>query len=760
MTTKHNLHNLIELAGKYLPPDALDRIKQAHAIIAKRYPDVLEHVTHTATVVAEFQLDEPCIIAALLHKVPQHKDAKLDELKDEFGPETIKLVKSMAKLGKVAWDNELAGKTTAKEDAGGKSLAGKTTAEEEAENKDLAGKTTAEEEAENKKLAEKPTAEEEAYAEKLRKMLVAMAEDVRVIFIKLACISDEVSKLKPEYKTKEADALATETMKIYAPLAHRLGMWQIKAGLEDAAFHYQYPNNYRKIDDAIKENRVESESRIKDTIDAIKEALSNAGIKAEITGRIKNIYSVNRKLGKYVAAGKAANRDEALDQISDLLGLRVLVDEVKDCYAALGIIHNLWHPIPDEFNDYIANPRGGIYQSIHTTVMFTADLPLEIQIRTHEMHRVAEYGIAAHWRYKEGSKLDKEFDKQMAGLRSMLERLKNIGGKEFLESMETEIIGDAVMVYTPKGEIKDLPAGSTPLDFAYRIHTGLGHRCTGAKVNGHMVPLTYQLKSGDTVEIIAGKSDKGPSRDWLNPDLGYLQSSHSREKVRQWFRKQERGDNIQRGKEILDKELLKLGISISEEELAELFNKDSVDEFLAAIGYGDISTHQIANRLSITEEKPIPETAVKKRGAASGIKVMGVDNLLTQLATCCNPMPGDDIIGYVTRSKGITVHRKDCSNVTNITDKARLISVGWGAADETYSVPIRIEAFKRVGLLHDISGIVADEGINIAASNTADRTDGTSVITLTLQTKGLGQLSRLFSRLEGVHGIINAVRVK
>jgi guanosine-3',5'-bis(diphosphate) 3'-pyrophosphohydrolase len=716
MKTKHSLHNLIDLAGKYLPPEAVERIKTAHAIIAEKYPDVLDHVTYTAVVVTEFQLDEHCIIAALLHKVPQHKNADMDELSNKFGAETIKLVKSMAKLGKVAWDKGLAGNTTSDEDA---------------------------------------------YAEKLRKMLVAMAEDVRVIFIKLACISDEVSKLKPDEKAPEetkartdADALAKETMQIYAPIAHRLGIWQLKWQLEDMAFHYENPAKYKEIADKIKENRDEKEVQIALAKNAIKQELDKAGIKAEITGRVKNIYSVVRKEQKY----SAQNKD--LAQIYDLLGLRVLVDEVKDCYTALGIIHNRWHPIPDEFNDYIANPRGGIYQSIHTTVMFTANLPLEIQIRTHEMHRVAEYGIAAHWRYKEGSKLDKEFDKQMTDLRSMLDRMKNVGGKEFVESMESDIIGDAVMVYTPKGEVKDLPAGSTPLDFAYRVHTGLGHRCVGAKVNGHMVPLTYQLKSGDTVEIVAGKSDKGPSRDWLNPDLGYLRSSHSKEKVRQWFRKQERGENIQRGKEILDKELLKLGISTSEEELTALFNKESVDEFLAAIGYGDISIHQIANRLSAPKEKQIPEIAAKKQGASSGIQVMGVDNLLTQLATCCNPMPGDDIIGYVTRSKGITVHRKDCLNITNIADKERLISVGWGKAEELYSVPIRIEAFNRVGMLRDISGIVAEEGINIAAASTADRNDGTSVITLTLQTRGLGQLSRLLAKLEGVQGVISTVRVK
>ncbi len=708
MQKKYDLDSLIEKAN-YLPPKSLERIKQAYTLISEHYPDILEHVTFTAIKVAEFQLDEHCIVAALLHKVPQDKHAEMDELSKKFSAETMQLVTGMAKLGKVSWD---------------------------------------------KATLDKAPIDKDAHAEKLRKMLMAMAEDIRVVFIKLACILHEVSKLQPGHETKEANNLAEETLQIYAPIAHRLGIWQLKWQLEDMAFHYQDPAKYKEIADKIKENRTEREVQVALAKKKIQQELDEAGIKAEVTGRVKNIYSVVRKERKYSAQHKDVS------QIYDLLGLRILVAEVKDCYTALGIIHTLWHPIPDEFNDYIANPRGGIYQSLHTTVMFPGDLRLEIQIRTHEMHRVAEYGIAAHWRYKEGSKLDKEFDKQMSGLRSMLERLKNVGGKDFVESMETDIIGDAVMVYTPKGEVKDLPAGSTPLDFAYRVHTGLGHRCTGAKVNGRMVPLTYQLKSGDTVEIIAGKSDKGPSRDWLNPELGYLKSSHSREKVRQWFRKQERGENIQRGKEILDKELLRLDISVAAEDLAKFFNKESVDEFLAAVGYGDISIHQIVNRLSIREEKPIPETAVKKKGAASGIHVMGVDNLLTQLATCCNPMPGDDIIGYVTRSKGITVHRKDCSNVINVTDKARLISVGWGAADETYSVPIRVEAFNRVGLLHDISGIVAGEGINIAAASTADRNDGTSVITLTLQTRGLEQLSRLLDKIEGVQGVISTVRVK
>jgi GTP pyrophosphokinase len=533
-------------------------------------------------------------------------------------------------------------------------------------------------------------------------------------------------------------------------------MWEIKSQLEEIAFSYQQPQEYQEIAEKINKNRREREAQIAFATVLLKDELEKAGIKAEVSGRIKPVYSYKKKMEKYERQSKSP------DQILDLLGLRILVDKVKDCYSALGVIHGNpnWHPLSDEFNDYIANPRGGTYQSIHTTVMLYPDIPpFEIQIRTHEMHRVAEYGIAAHCRYKADKKLDEEFEKRLSGLRFLLDQFKDIGGRDFIESIKVDIIGDTVMVYTPKGQVKDLPASSTPLDFAYRVHTDLGHRCTGAKVNGRMVPLTYQLKTGDTVEIITAKGDKGPSRDWLNLDLGYLHTSHAKEKVRQWFRKQERGENIARGKEILDKELRRLGISITEDELAVLFKKESKEEFLAAIGYGDISIHQIANRLAVPEEKPIPQVTPKKQGAASGIQVMGVDNLLTQIATCCNPMPGDDIIGYVTRSRGISVHRKDCPNVVNTTEKERLINVGWGTGEQLYSVPVRIDVFDRVGLLRDITGVVAEEGINITSASTAERDDGTSVITLTLQTKGLGQLSQLLSKIEGVQGVINVARL-
>jgi guanosine-3',5'-bis(diphosphate) 3'-pyrophosphohydrolase len=726
MQNKHELKNLIEQAGTYLPPSALDMINQAHAIVAKSYPEDLEHVISTASTVAGLQLDERCIAAALLHKIPQHKNANIAEIEAKFGADVFKLIDRLSKVEKVSWMEE---------HSAGKSETDKS-----------------------------------AYAESLRKMLIAMTEDFRVVFIKLACRLHEiswvhnVSRLDIDKRTKkngmaEALPIAQETLHVYAPMAHRLGMWELKSQLEDMAFSCDSPIEYDRIDGKINANKEEKKLWIGLAMKMLGEELEKAEIKAEITGRIKPVYSYKRKEQKY------EKLDKTRHPIFDLMGIRIIVNDVKDCYNALGVIHKNaehpeWHPIPSEFDDYIANPRGGTYQSIHTTVTLSPNIPpFEIQIRTREMHKVAEYGVAAHWRYKSDSKLDEKFDKRITGLRALIEQFKDITGSDFVELMEIDLFGDTVMVYTPKGQVKDMPAGSTPLDFAYRVHTDLGHRCTGAKVNGRMVPLTHQLKSGDTVEIIAPKGDKGPSRDWLNADLGYLHTSHAKEKVRQWFRKQERGENIERGKEILDKELRRLGISITEDELAVLFKKESREEFLAAIGYGDISTHQIANRLAVPEEKPIPQVAPKKQGAASGIQVMGVDNLLTQIATCCNPMPGDDIIGYVTRSRGISVHRKDCSNIINTTEKERLINVGWGTGEQLYSVPVRVDAFDRVGLLRDITGIVAEEGVNIASATMAERVDGTSVITLTLQTKGLGQLSRLLSKIEGIQGVINVARL-
>ncbi len=421
----------------------------------------------------------------------------------------------------------------------------------------------------------------------------------------------------------------------------------------------------------------------------------------------------------------------------------------------------LWHPLPGEFDDFIANPKANGYQSLHTAVMCLGTIPLEVQIRTRDMHHIAEYGVAAHWRYKEGEEKDIHFEERIAWLRQLIEWHRELhGAEEFLESVKTDIFIDQVFVYTPKGEIKDLPKGSTPLDFAYRVHTELGHRCIGAKVNGKLVPLNYQLNNGDVVEILSSKGDKGPSRDWLSPHLGYVKTSHAKEKIRQWFKRQERAENIERGRELLEKEMRHLGIKPSErEELAKLFKYDSLDDFLAAIGYGGISTHQIALKLSAQQPLPAKAEVAPPKPPESAIRVLGVGDLVTHLARCCHPVPGDKIIGYVTRSRGVTIHRQDCYNVVHEDEQERLITVEWGQTDSLYPVSIQVEAWDRVGLIRDITTIVAEEGVNIASVNSTDHDNNTTSIYFTLQTKDLAQLSRLMAKIDGIRGVTGVSRV-
>jgi GTP pyrophosphokinase len=423
----------------------------------------------------------------------------------------------------------------------------------------------------------------------------------------------------------------------------------------------------------------------------------------------------------------------------------------------------LWHPLPGGFDDYIANPRPNGYQSLHTAVMFKGTTPLEIQIRTHQMHRFAEYGVAAHWRYKEGEKKDLHFEERIGWLRQLVDWHRELeGAEEFLESVKTDIFIDQVFVFTPKGEIKDLPKGSTPLDFAYRIHTELGHRCIGAKVNGRLVPLEYQLSNGDVVEIMVTKKEKAPSRDWLNPHLGYVKTSHAQEKIRQWFKRQERAENIERGRELLEKELKHLGLKpVDREELAKQFGYDSTDDFLSAVGYGGVSIHQIALKLAAEQEKPrvVTEEAKPIKLPASSVWVMGVGDMLTNIAQCCHPVPGDKIVGYVTRSRGVTIHRKDCYNVIKEEEKDRLVKVEWGQPDSLYPVAIQVEAWDRVGLVRDISTLVAEEKINIASMMVTEHEDKTTTLRFTLETRGLQQLGRVMLKLEGIKGVTNVARV-
>ncbi|MES0329717.1 MAG: bifunctional (p)ppGpp synthetase/guanosine-3',5'-bis(diphosphate) 3'-pyrophosphohydrolase, partial [Dehalococcoidales bacterium] len=520
-------------------------------------------------------------------------------------------------------------------------------------------------------------ASRDSQAENLRKMLMAMAEDLRVVFIKLADRLHNMQTLGALDPEKQR-SIAQETAEVYAPLAHRLGIWELKWQLEDLSFRYLEPRQYRRIARLVATRRTQRESFIAQVIQILSREFDRVNLRAEMSGRPKHIYSVHQKMEKYAALGKD------FDDIHDILALRVLVDTIPDCYSAVGVIHSLWRPLPEEFDDFIANPRPNGYQSLHTAVMCLGTTPLEVQIRTHDMHHIAEYGVAAHWRYKEGEKKDSHFEERIAWLRQLIEWHREFSGaEEFLESVKTDIFSDQVFVYTPNGEIKDLPKGSTPLDFAYRVHTELGHRCIGAKVNGRLVPFNYQLKNGDVVEVMSAKRARGPSRDWLSPHLGYIKTSHAREKIRQWFKKQERAENIEHGRELLEKELKQLGLKFSNrEKLAELFKYDSVDDFLAAIGYGGISVHHIALKLAAQQEKPRPVANVAPpKPPTSAVQVLGVGDLLTNLAGCCHPVPGDDIVGYITRSRGITVHRCDCFNVVNEEEKERLIKVEWGQPD-------------------------------------------------------------------------------
>ena len=716
-----DLSELLDKAREYLPLKKMTLVEDAYKFaleahegqVRKTGDPYIEHPLQTALILAALQLDASALAAALLHDVPENCGIPVSEIEALFGPEVAKLVDATTKLGRLSWQ-----------------------ATEEAE---LRGSAVIMEE----------------QAENLRKMLVAMAEDLRVVFIKLA---DRLHNMRTLYalSAEKQRKIAWETLEIYAPLAHRLGIWELKWQLEDLSFRYIEPEKYHEIANLIADKRAHRESFIDQVTEVLKREFDKVELKAEVFGRPKHIYSIYLKIERYSTLGKD------FDDIHDLLALRVLVDTVPDCYNALGIVHSLWHPLSEQFNDFIATPKMNGYQSLHTTVMCQGTTPLEVQIRTREMHRIAEYGVAVHWRYKEGETKDMGFEEGISWLRQLIEWHRELSGaEEFLESVRTDVFSDQVFVYTPKGEIKDLPKGSTPIDFAYRIHTDIGHRCIGAKVNGRLVPLNCQLNNGDVVQILSSKGDRGPSRDWLNSNLGYVKTSDARTKIRQWFKRQERTENVERGRELLEKLMRHLGIKFSERlKLAELFRYDTIDEFHAAIGYGGVTTHQIASRLAAQQQptKTAEEVAPPEK-PVSTVKVVGVEDMLTHLAQCCNPVPGDKIIGYITRSRGVTIHREDCLNVVHEDEKERLISVEWGQADLLYPVSIRVEAWDRVGLMRDISTMLAEEKVNIAGVNLVSNDDHTISLHFILATKDLAQLSRLLAKIEGIRGVINVNRV-
>ncbi len=704
--------HLLELTRAYLSPDKLAIVRQAYEFALKAHEGqvrrsgepYLQHPVETAAILADLKLDASSIAAALLHDVPEDCNVPLDDIEAKFGPEIARLVDGVTKLSHISGQ-----------------------------------------------VAEKPT-RDDLQAESLRKMLVAMAEDLRVVFIKLADRLHNMRTLEALPLARRR-AVARETMEVYAPLAHRLGIGKIQSELEDLAFYHLEPLEYRHTKHLLTRREAEQELLVKDAVEVLLKELEKAGLKAKVSGRSKTVYSIHRKMERYGQLGRN------LDDIHDIIAIRVLVDKVEECYHALGIIHSLWHPISTEFNDYIATPKENGYRSLHTTVM-CFNVPLEVQVRTYEMHESAEYGLSAHWVYKEGVKQD-EFGQRIARLRQLLEWHREITGTaQFLELVKADVFQDQVFVYTPKGEIKNLPAGSTPVDFAYHIHSGIGHRCIGAKVNGKLVPLTTYLRNGDTVEILVGKAGKGPSRDWLNPNLGYVNTSRARDRIRQWFKKETRTESIEKGREILEKEMKRLRTDLgNREELAHSFKYESVDDFYAAIGYGDLSASHVALKLAVQEEQPKVKGPLPSAATAPlGIKVLGSGDLLTRLAKCCSPLPGDDIVGYITRTTGVTVHRKDCPNIVHEKERERLVQVEWGRTEQLYPVWIRVDAWDRVGLVRDITTVVSNEGVNIASMKSLGHGDNSASVFLTIETKGVAQLSRLLSKIEKIGGVTNVVR--
>ena len=712
---------LFDLVRSYLSTEKAALVEETYSFAVQCHKGQLrmsgspyvEHPLQTALSLAKLHLDGITIAAALLHDVIEDCGIEYEDLRERFGDEVAKLVDGVTKLTRM--DLQL-----------------------------MNG---------NSSVGYLPKSR--LQAESLRKMLVAMAEDIRVVLIKLA---DRLHNMRTlgALPAQRRKAIAQETLDIYVPLAHRLGIRDFKWRLEDMAFRHLEYGKYRAISKMLAAKREEREAYIFKVTRALEAQLDKEEIKAQVDGRPKNIYSIFQKIQKYTAQGKE------LSQIYDLYALRVLVGTKADCYKALGVVHNLWHPVPGQFDDYIAYAKENLYKSLHTTVMCDGGKPLEVQIRTYDMHHIAEHGIAAHWRYKEGGPGDTHFEEKMSWMRQLLEWQREVtGAEEFLESVKTDIFPDQVFVYTPKGDIVEMPSGATSIDFAYKIHTELGHRCIGAKVNGRLIALDTQLQNGDTVEVIASKVGRGPSLDWLNTDLGYIRNVSTREKVRQWFRRQERSTNIQGGQELLRKEIRRLNLSLGEAEVAQLFKYDSLEDFLAALGSGGITENYLVIKLTGQAERSqgeIRKSLGITTGPTTGVEVLGVGDLLVRISNCCNPIPGDEITGYITRNRGVTVHKSHCSNLRNEDERERLVKLEWSQSHALYPVRIQIEALDRVGLLRDITTTVSDEKVNIASVVTKENSDGDASTALTLHTTGIAQLSRLFAKLEGIRGVVSVSR--
>lgn len=713
---------LIDKIGSYIKnKDQMDSIKKAYELADKAHdgqtratgePYII-HPLAVAYILAELRMDEEGLIAALLHDVVEDTEYTVEDIKKAFGEEIAFLVDGVTKLSKFHYKDK-----------------------------------------------------EDQQTENFRKMFLAMARDTRVVVIKLA---DRLHNMRTlgVFRREKQERIAKETIEIYAPLAHRLGIYNIKWELEDLCFHYLYPDEYYDLVRQMRQKRKFREEIVNDTMAVLHRHIEESGIEAKVTGRPKHFYSIYKKM-------KRDNKD--LSQIYDLYAVRVIVDTIPQCYAVLGIVHSLWKPLPNRFKDYIAVPKPNMYQSLHTTVIGTRGQPVEIQIRTWEMHHISEYGVAAHWRYKEGNKGgNKNFDAKITWLRRLLEWQDTSNSKEFMNALKLDVFSDEVFVFTPKGDVINLPKGSIPLDFAYRIHTEVGNRCVGAKVNNKIVPLDTKLKNGDIVSIITSKTGK-PSYDWIT----MVGSTESRAKIRSWFKKENREENISRGQELLATEIEKAGYKwkdvIGKDRLDKVgmyFNNMSEDDLLASVGFGGLASKSVALKLidfyqeEIAVKNVAPKTLeedveklkitnVKSRGG-NGILVKGESGLDVHLAKCCNPVPGDEIIGYITRLHGVSVHRADCSNAIHFSDKAREISVKWESSTTgTFLVNIKVISYDRTALIADILAVFADMKMIISSANAKVDDNGMAIMKLGIQIKDLHQLDYIMTkirRIKGVHSV-------
>ncbi|MET3616426.1 GTP pyrophosphokinase [Peptoniphilus olsenii] len=711
------LDKLIEKIKSYNENADFELIKKAYTLAEDKHKgqkrnsgeDYIIHPLHVALILADMNMDTSTIIAGILHDVIEDTDVTYDYVKEEFGEEIADLVDGVTKLKKLNYKNK-----------------------------------------------------EEKQAENIRKMVLAMAKDIRVIIVKLA---DRLHNMRTlEYMTeKKKIEKATETVEIYAPIADRLGMSKIKWELEDLSLRYLDKEGYYKLVDMVSKRRNERENLINNLIDTLYKQLNEVGIECEISGRPKNFYSIYKKMKK---------KGKVFDEIYDLSAIRILTNSVKDCYGALGVVHTLFKPIPGRFKDYISMPKPNKYQSLHTTVIDNNGETFEVQIRTYEMHQTAEYGIAAHWKYKAGVNKTTSFDENLTWLRQLLEWQKDVNDpNDFMDTLKIDFFADEVFVFTPSGDVLNLPEGSTPIDFAYRIHTQVGNTCVGAKINGRIVPLTYKLKSGNIVEVITNPNS-GPSLDWLK----IVKSPQARKKISQYFKVRDRDKHIERGRDIIEKEAKKQGYQVYTivkdewlEEVRSKMNFSSIDDLYAALGFGTITINQIFAKLTDIynrhnkkdDQVKTTDNFARRRQSNQGIEVKGVDGVNVRIAKCCTPVPGDDIIGYITIGRGISIHRKDCQNIINNTDPSRLVEVKWQKTESaSYNASLEIRALDKSNVIGDVATRVSDSKLNITYLNAKTVKSGDAIINITVEITDTSELERLIEKLKRLENVIDVYRIK